>query len=170
MKQKFILSFVAIVFGVLFASAQNDEKLIVYAGSVEHIKVGADVNIVLMQDGETERSVSMSNNAHEKLDIQLANNSMTIAVASESMKEKPTVFLYVNNLKTLTVESNSTVKTIGVLDTPKVDVFVDGQSTVHLKSNGDIKAHAVNGREIKVKYLSENWLARQGTAKSRARK
>jgi hypothetical protein len=63
-------------------------------------------------------------------------------------------------LKTLTVESNSIVNTAGVLNTRKLDVFVEGNTKVHIKTNGDVKAHGLNDREIKVKYLSENWLSK----------
>ena len=169
MKQKFILSFVMIVFTFMFASAQGDEQLTVNAGSVEHIKIAGNMNIVLMQANETGSLISMSANADEKLNVQLFNNSLAIESAKPSMSEKLTVFLYVNNLKTLTVESNSTVKTIGFLNTAKVDVFVDGQTRVHLRTNGDVNAHSLSDGEVKVQYLSENWLAKQGS-KARARK
>ena len=170
MKQKFILSFAAVVFSVLVASAQNEEKLIVNAGAVEHIRIANDMDIVLMQAMEGDKSVSMNANTYGKLDLQLANNAMTISSVNQSAKQKPTVFLYVNNLKTLIVETNSTVKTIGVLDAPKLDVYVDGPTTVHLKTNGDVQAHALSDREIKVKYLSENWLAKNRASKAVARK
>lgn len=160
MKQKFILSFVAIVFGVLFASAQDDEKLVVNAGSAEHIRIAANMNVVLMQAKEADKSMSMDIDAFEKLNLQLSKNALTISSANESRREKPTVFLYVNNLKTLTVEANSTVNTAGILNARQVDVFVEGSTRVHLKTNGEVKAHGLDNREIKVKYLSENWLAK----------
>lgn len=160
MKQKFILSFVAITFGVLIAAAQDEEKLVVNAGPAEHIRIAADMNVVLMQAKEADKSMSMDIDAFEKLNLQLSKNSLTISSANESIKERPTVFLYVNNLKTLTVESNSTVNTAGVLNARQVDVFVEGATRVHLKTKGEVKAHGLDNREIKVKYLTENWLAR----------
>lgn len=166
MKQKFILSFVAIVFGVLFASAQNDEKLTVYAGSVEHVQIASDMNIVLMPAKENDNSLSMDAATLGKLDLQLTGNALMITSINQPADTKRTVFLYVSSLKTLTVESNSTVKTIGVLDTPKLEVFVGGNSNVHVKTNGEVKAHGLDNREIKVKYLSENWLAKRGNSKA----
>jgi len=162
MKQKFILSIMAIAISVLSVSAQNEEKLVVNAGNTEHINIANDMNIVLMPASEADRSISMDAKAAEKLNLRISNNSMTISPVKQSMsREKLTVHLYVNNLKTLTVEDNSTVNTVGVLDTPKLDVFVDGKAMAHLKTNGDIKAYPLNGGgEVKVKYLSD-WLARR---------
>lgn len=160
MKQKFILSFVVIVFGVLFASAQNEEKLTVNAGSVEHVQIASDLNIVLMPSQETDNSISMDAATLGKLDVQLVGTTLTISSINPVANEKRTVFVYVSNLKTLTVESNSTVKTIGVLNTPKLDVFVGSHSNVHVKTNGEVNPHGTDNREIKVKYLSQNWLAK----------
>lgn len=162
MKQKFILSMMAIAFSVLSVSAQNEEKLVVNAGNTENITIANDMNIVLMPASETDRSISMDANAAEKLNMRVSNNSMTISQVKQSFsKEKLTVYLYVNNLKTITVEENTHVKTIGVLQTPKLDVFVDGKATVHLKTNGAINAYPMDsGEEVKVKYLSD-WLAKK---------
>ncbi|MGZ5220455.1 MAG: GIN domain-containing protein [Chitinophagaceae bacterium] len=162
MKQKLFLSFMAIAFGVLSASAQNEEKLVVKAGKSEHITVASDMNIVLLAGNESDQSISMDGSASDKLDLKLSNNAMRISSVRQSKKEKLTVYLYVNNLKSITVESNSTVKTIGVLNAPALKAFVDSDAMVHLKTKGDIKAYSLNGGEIRVKYISENLLARQG--------
>jgi hypothetical protein len=160
MKQKFFLSFMAIAFSILSVSAQNEEKLVVKAGNTEYITIASDMNIVLMPASESDQSISLDANASGKLNVGLTNNSMEISLAKpSSAKEKLTVYLYVNNLKKITVENNSTVKTIGVLHAPKLEVFVGGSAVVHLKTNGDIKAYPTNsGEEVKVKQLSD-WLA-----------
>ena len=99
------------------------------------------MNVVLMPASEADRSISMDANAAEKLNLRIANNSMTISQVKQSLsKEKLTVHLYVNNLKTLTVEDNSNVKTIGVLDTPKLDVFVDGKASGAFKNKRRYKS------------------------------
>jgi|SRR5688500_5588199 len=162
MKQKFFLSFITIAFSVLSASAQNEEKLVVKAGNVEHISIANDMNIVLVPGEDSDRSIALDANASGKLNLKLSGNSLTIeSLKQPPGKEKLTVYLYVNNLKTLTVENNSSVKTIGVLKSTNLEVFVDGQAMVHLKTKGDIKAYPLNDGEIKVKYLSENLLAKQ---------
>ena len=152
----------AIAFSVLSVSAQNEEKLVVNAGSTEQISIASNMNVILMPGSETDQFISMDANAAEKLNMLVGNNSMAISLVKQpSSKEKFTVYLYVSNLKKITVEDNSTVKTVGVLKTSKLDVFVEGDATAHLKTNGDIKAYPLNGgEEIKIKYLSD-WLARR---------
>ena len=162
MKQKFFLAFIAIAFGALTGVAQKQENLVVNTGNVEHITIANDMNIVFVPAADTDRSMSLDANAAQKLGISLSNNSLTIsALKQPSRKEKLTVYLYVNNLKTITVENNTNVKTMGVLNTPKLDVFIDGGATVHLKTKGDVKAWSLNDTEIKIKYISQNRLARQ---------
>lgn len=162
MKQQFFLSFIAIALSVLSVSAQNQQKLVVYAGNVEHISIASGMDIVLVPGAETDRSISLDANAASKLGLGLASNSLTIsALRPSSKKEKLTVYLYVNNLKSITVERNSIVKTVGVLNTQQLNLFVDGESTVHLKTKGTVKAHPLNDAEIKVRYISQNLLAKQ---------
>ena len=55
MKQKFILSIMAIAFSVLSVSAQNEETLVVNAGNTEHITIANDMNIVLMPASEADQ-------------------------------------------------------------------------------------------------------------------
>jgi hypothetical protein len=69
--------------------------------------------------------------------------------------------VYVNKLKTITVINNSRVKTIGLLDAPKLDVFIDGDATVHLRTNGEVNAHSLSDAEIQIKYLSQIPLAKR---------
>jgi hypothetical protein len=162
MKQKFFLAFITIALSVFSATAQSQEHLIVNAGNVEHINIANDMNIVLLPGAETDRSISLDANAASKLDLGVSNNSLTIsALRSSSRKEKLTVYLYVNNLKSITVERNTVVKTMGVLNTQQLDLFVDGESTVHLKTKGYVKAYALNDAEVKVRYISQNPLARR---------
>ena len=69
-------------------------------------------------------------------------------------KEKPTVIVFVNDLKKLTVIGNSTVKTRGFLNTSKLDLYVDGNPHVYLVTNGKINAFPMGESQINVQKLS----------------
>lgn len=162
MKQKFILSLMAIAFGVLSTSAQGTEQIVVNAGNAEHINIANDMDVVLLPGQHTDQSISLNPEATKTLSLKLSDNSLAISPLKQiSRKERIKVYLYVNNLKTISVESNSLVKTIGVLDAPKLEVFVDSNAKVHLKTNGDVKANSLSDTEISVKYLSDNRVARR---------
>lgn len=162
MKQKFILSIFAAAFSILSASANPEEKLAVNAGTVENITVASDMNVVLIPVQNNDGKISLDPTASGKLNVKLSGNNLYLSlVRRPSGKEKTTVYLYVSNLKTITVENNSQVKTLGIINAPKIDVYIDGESTVHLRSNGEIEAHSLNDSEIKIKYLSERPLVKR---------
>ncbi len=152
----------AIAFSAWSATAQSDDRLVVNVGSIDQVNIGTDMNIVLVPGTSTDQSVSLNAAASGRLDMKLSGSSLTIASSKHTAsKERLTVYLYLNNLKTITVENNSHVKTIGVLDAPKVDVFIDGDATVHLKTNGEVKAHSLGEAEVEIKYLFETPLAKR---------
>jgi hypothetical protein len=161
MKRKFNLTLAAIMCCMLGTMAQSNNDLIVNAGAVENIKIASDMNVVLLPAGENAGLITMDAQAFEKVDMQLAGNTMTVSNRSDQKKSAQTVYLYVGKLKTLTVENNCVVRTVGVLDAPKLDVFVDAHSRVHVKTNGSVKAHALTGNEINVHWLSENLVAKK---------
>ncbi len=163
MKQKLFLSLLAIAFTVLSASAEDPERLILTVGNVEHLNIQDNIDVVLLQGASDDNSIVLDQNASSKLDLKLSNKTLVIAAHGYlSKKQKFTVYVYVNNLKTITVEGNSQVKTVGSLNTEKLDVFVDGDTQVHLKTNGVIKAHSLNDSTIDVKYISGSPLAKRG--------
>jgi len=158
MKQKLFLSIAAIAASVLSSSAQSGKTLLVNAGNLENIIVASDMHVVLQSAPSNETSFSMSPAAAEMLSLKLSDNTLQISPAAGSVN---TVYLYVSNLKTIKVESNSQVETIGILNTPKVEVYVDGRSNAHLRTNGIINAHGLNDAEVRVKYRSPNPLAKR---------
>ena len=158
MKQKLFLSIMAIAVSVLSASAQTKKSMSVNAGSLENIIIASDMHIVLLSAPLNETAFSMSADAAEMLTLKLSDNTLQIAPGSGKIN---TVYLYVSNLKTIRVESNSQVETIGLLNTPKVDVYVDGRSKAHLRTNGIINAHGLNDAAVHVKYKTPDPLAKR---------
>ena len=149
MKQKLFSSIIAIALSVLTAAAQNERAVSVNAGRIENIVVASNLHIVLLSAPSNETAFTMSADAAEMLNLKLSGNSLQISPASGNVRK---VYLYVTNLKTIKVESNSQVETIGMLNTPQVDVYVDGMSKAHLRTNGIVNAHGLNDAEARVKY------------------
>lgn len=160
MNQKLILSILAVTFSVLPASANPEEKFAVNAGNAgnaENITISSDMNVVLIPLHNNNGMISLEPKASGKLNMKVSGKKLNLSlIKSISGKEKTTVYVYVSNLKTITVESNCQVKTLGVLNAPKIDMYVDGNSTVHLRSNGRIDAYSLGDSELNIKYLSGN--------------
>jgi hypothetical protein len=162
MKQKLILAALAIVLGAAPALANEPTRVFLNAGNVEHLNVQNDMDIVLLQAPSDDHSIILDGRASEKLNVRLNNKTLFIS-ERKGGKEKTIVYLYVSNLKTLTVEGNSQVKTMGSLKTGKLDVFVDGNAKVHLRTTGNVKAHSLNDSMLDVKYITNtNPVAKRG--------
>ncbi|HKO80587.1 MAG TPA: DUF2807 domain-containing protein, partial [Chitinophagaceae bacterium] len=163
MKQKFFLSLLAIGFTVLSASATPDpERLVLTVGNVEHLNIQDNIDVVLVQGAPDDNVIIMDQNASDKLNVRLSNKKLVLAAQNHlSKKQKITVYVYVNKLKTITVDGDSQVKTEGSLKSEKLDVFIGGYAQVHLRTNGQIKAYALDDSEIIIKYLSGMPLAKR---------
>ena len=135
--------------GALSASAQTEQSLTVNAGNMENIVISNNMHVVLMSAPVNETSFSMSADAAELLNLRLSGNTLQI---SQGARKASTVYLSVTTLKSIKVESNSQVETIGTLNTPRVDLFVDGRSKAHLRTNGVINAYGLNDAAVRIKY------------------
>jgi hypothetical protein len=158
MKQKFFLSLLAIGFTVLSASATETpepERLVLTIGNVEHLSIEDNIDVILIQGAPDNYSLMMDQKTSEKLNLRLSKNKLVIAAQNgASKKQKYLVYVYVNNLKTLTIEGDSQVKTFGSLKSDKIELYVGGDAHAHIRSTGKIKAHAMDNSEIDVKYIT----------------
>ena len=162
MKQKFFLSLLAIAFTALSAAAADPGRLILTVGNVEHLNIQGNFDVVLVQGAPDDNIILMDQNASDKLNVRLSNKKLVIAAQEHSSKtQKFTVYVYVNNLKAITVEGDGQVKTEGSLKSDKIEVFIDGEAKVHLKTNGQIEAYSLSDSEINITYLSAKPLAKR---------
>lgn len=103
---------------VLSASAKTDnpETLILNAGSIEHLSIRDNVDVVLLQGSADDQSIVLGQNVSDKLNLKLSGKTPVISAPGFiQKKQKVTIYVYVNNLKSITAEDNSTVKTVGAL-------------------------------------------------------
>lgn len=156
MKRKFFLSLLAIGFTVLSASATPDpERLVLTVGNVEHLSIEDNIDVILIQGAPDNYSIMMDQNTSDKLNLRLSNNKLAISLRKNvSKKEKFTVYVYVNALKTVTLDGDSELKTFGSLHSPKIELFIGGDAKAHVRSTGQIKAYALDDAEINVTYVS----------------
>ncbi len=155
MKRNFFSTLAAVAISILSASAGEPEKLNLNVGNVEHIHIMDNIDVVLIQAPHRDNSIVLDQQTSEKLNVKLNAKTLYIGGRAGKSKEKTVVYIYVNNLKSLTVNGNSDVKTSGTLKTGLLDVFVEGNTKVHIKTTGTVKAHSLNDAEIKVTYLSK---------------
>jgi hypothetical protein len=153
MKHRFFLLLTSLAFSFLANAQDIIQPVAINAGDIEHLTLVDDMDIVLLQ-GKPGDGVSFDKDFSNKVDVRMFNNSMEISMVRYiPKKEKPTVIVFVNDLKKLTVIGNPTVKTRGVLNTSKLDLYVDGNPYVYLVTNGKINAFPMGDNEISVKKI-----------------
>jgi hypothetical protein len=166
MKQKFLLALLAIGFTALSASATpatpEPERLVLTIGNVEHLRIEDNIDVILIQGAPDNYSLMMDQKTSEKLNLRLSKNKLVIAAQNgASKKQKYLVYVYVNNLRTITVDGDSQIKTFGSLKSNKIDLFIGGDAYAHVRSTGKIKVYSMDNSEIEVKYLSGKPVAKK---------
>lgn len=163
MKRKFFLSILSVGLTVLSATAAPDpERLALTIGNVEHLSIEDNIDVILIQGAPDNHAIMMDENASDKLSLKLNNNKLVISAQNNvSKKQRFLVYVYVNKLKTVTVDGDSKVKTYGALTSDKIDLFVGGDARAHIRTSGEVKAHSLGDAEIDVKYLSGEPIAKK---------
>ncbi len=151
MKQKILLCLLAVFAGLLSLHAQTERALVINAGDFKRITIGQNIEAVLQPAVHRVNQFQVNEEALKEIGVTLSGNSLSITTRANSYrKNKTKLTLYVNGLEELHVESNSTVKTIGRLNTKLIDVYVGGNGVAHLKVNGRINAYPIDDAEIKI--------------------
>ncbi len=163
MKQKFFLSLLALGVTVLSASATPEpERLVLTVGNVEHLSIEDNIDVILIQGAPDNSSLIMDQNTSDKLSLKLSNKKLVIASQSgATKKQKFIVYVYVNKLKTITVDGESQIKTFGSLNSAKLELYVGGDAHVHVRNNGEIKAYSFGDSEIDIQYLTDKTVAKR---------
>lgn len=154
MKLRSFLLLTSLAFSFM-THAQEIQPIAINAGDIQQLTVVDEMDLVLLQGKPEEKGINIEKDAYKKVDVRLFNNNMEIAMRPYlSKKEKPTLIVFVNDLKKLTVYGNAIVKTRGFLNTSKLDLYVDGSPHVYLVTNGQINAFPMGDNEIDVKKVA----------------
>lgn len=167
MKQKLIISFLAVVLAASTSFAQTKETVAVNAGSFEHITISSGLDVVLLPSTENIPSFTMDDAAAKKVGFEVSNNAITISGTGVTSKKDFTIYLYVSRLKSLVVENDASVRNLGVLNAPDLHLFVGSEARAHLKTNGAVNAQPLSDSNIKIRYVTEKGMASLGNVKKK---
>ena len=156
MKKKIMLLSSLFFVAVTGLLAQSSGEMIINAGRATSVTVSEHIDVILLSSTEQSQGLIVNPEAAETLLVTSNGQRVSITpkgYASKTNRQK--VFLYVSGLKELKVGPNATVQTAGVLDTEQIDVYVDENTTAHVRAIGRIKAHSLNGVDFSVKDLQQ---------------
>ncbi len=157
MKKLLILSVVALLATGSSVKAQQD-LVKNYASCINSFKtpfdkivVEDDIDLVLYEQTTPQVMIDGSDNNTNKVKWSIKGSTLHISSSTGSLKGKVLVTVAVNQLTDITVLGNSSVRSLGSLKSPSIQVNMSGDGMVSIQSEGRIYVHNTEGTELDVK-------------------
>ncbi len=109
-----------------------------YKLSFNKIVVADDIDLVIYENSTTNIQFDGTKENIEKVDWKVKNGTLYIKSKSGSLKSKVIVTLDVTNLDEISIEGQSSVRSLGNLNSPKLDVYMKSGSFVAIRNYGTI--------------------------------
>lgn len=157
MKKLLILSVVALLATGSSVKAQQD-LVKNYASCINSFKtpfdkivVEDDIDLVLYEQTTPQVMIDGSDYNSSKVKWTIKGSTLHISSSTGSLKGKVLVTVAVNQLTDITVLGNSSVRSLGSLKSPSIQVNMSGDGMVSIQSEGRIYVHNTEGTELDVK-------------------
>jgi hypothetical protein len=146
----------AIVFLTSFFSAKaqdNEPTLVINAGEIKNLVFGENLKIVLLEHSPASPGVKFSKAVDNKLKVSMHNGMMSVSGQS-GFDVSESVYVIVSDIRTLTLGENSRLNTSGVLNSSKIDVFIEQGAIAFLRSTGKVNASSLGDFDVSVERNS----------------
>lgn len=150
MKQKLFLSLFVFLVGILTTNAQNEDRMVISAGNFKSLEFSDNLKVILIPTTNADPSISMNDLAIENLNITLKGESLRVE-SRRPFSKSNTVYVEVNAPEQLTLGEKTIVQTHGILNSPKMDVYIYDGAKVHLKMKGKVKAYPMGNEQVMIK-------------------
>lgn len=154
MKKTLLISATVLFAFGFTASAQKEPtkakhvQPIPYSSSFNKIVVADGIDLELTEGTGKELSVKGSQRNVEKMDYRIEDGTLYLASKAGSLKNYVRVEVPVQNLRQLTINGNSLVKSNGNLNSPSLKIYVNGEAMVNVTNRGQISVN--NSKEIEL--------------------
>ena len=153
MKQKF-LYFIAL-FSLVQLSAfsqksvsDKKEPVIYSEEEIRNISVADGVDVILLQGREEHQSVKLPDESLGLVKITLSRGNLQLAKKNKFSKERVLVYVEVYALQSITLKGNSFITSRGILDLDNLQVNLDGEARLAIRSRGKLKINAPNDYQL----------------------
>jgi hypothetical protein len=140
-----------------FAIYNGKRPIIVDEDAIRHITVSGNVDVVLRSNPRPGTVVKIENKATDKVKASVSGGDLYIESKS-SVKENERIVVYVwsDELQTLTLNDNTYAVSIGVLDFKDLRVNINDKARVALRNSDKIRFNASQERSVisNEKYFS----------------
>jgi hypothetical protein len=149
--------------GLLIAisgNTQDNKSYSINASSVREVFISDDVEVILTAATAEENLLKIDKSVSADYTVYTSGPALHIYGDRNHFGKKKTIYLTVGRLNKLTIDGNVNLKTNGILQTGKLDLYVGGDSKAWLKTNGKVKVHSFGDAEVKyqMKNLSADGL------------
>lgn len=137
-----------------FAGDGKKETLLAEVKKVNSINVSGNVELILVQSSAESVKVYDDYYAKNAL-VQQKDGELRISSYS---KEMLTVVVYVTNLSSLVASDRATVRTVGKLSVPALDINLKNQATANLNTNSvSLVSHVTDGSTLTLTGSTESY-------------
>jgi hypothetical protein len=158
MNKKLIIPFVLLMTVTLGASAQKEPaSKIVHNSPVSYhtpftnIVVNDGIDLVITENSNDKIWFDGKAKNLEKLKWEIKDGTLYLASKNGSLKDKVKVNVYVQKLTNIEVNGDSWVKSGGYLNSPALDVYINGEALVDISNIGKISVK--NSSEVELGVL-----------------
>ena len=140
MKKLFLIA-VAIAGVVTSTFAQQSKKQFVYKApqSINTIVVDGNVNITLVvAPNEPNVFISGNQNFTKNVETNISNGRMVVQAKTSSRSKDDMIYLYTADLTRLELNGDIQVSTIGIVDSDKLQVFINGNCHLNIQHKGNL--------------------------------
>lgn len=146
--KKILLPLLIIMLHLVTANAQNENRLVISAGTLKHLSFGDKMKVVLVKAGPDQSGVSMSEEVFQKLEVTFSKSSLHVQSREASKNE--VVYVLVNDVKSITLGQNTSISNEGIWINKNIDLFVSDGATARLKTSAEVKAYPLGESAVNV--------------------
>jgi putative autotransporter adhesin-like protein len=167
MKQRFLF-FIAL-FSLVQVSAfsqskSNDKKepVIYSEDEIRSISVSDGVDVILIQGKEDRQSVKLPDESLGLVKVNFSRGNLQLTKKNRFSNERVLVYVEVYALQNITLKGNSFITSKGILDIDNLEVNLDGEARIAIRSKGKLKVNAPSDYQL---VQEEKYFAAYSTGK-----
>jgi len=140
----FIALFSLVQISAFSQNRVNDKKdpVIYSEEEIRSISVSDGVDVILVQGREDRQTVKLPEESLGKVKVNLFRGNLQLAKKNKFSKERVLVYVEVVALQSVTLKGNSFITSKGILDVDGLQVNLDGEARLAIRSKGKIKVNA----------------------------
>ena len=145
-KQSILILSSMLIFSASFSQSQTNHSrspVIVAESGIKSITISNNIDLLLINAGTEDIKTEVPQSSVEKLNISYADGKLKISTRGFLPRdERISVFVYVNELESLTVTGNAFARSKDILNSYNLKVNIEDEAKVAIRSRGKMRVNA----------------------------